>query len=125
MTDTTAGDITPDSVLERRIVDPETGAEKGEKLARFDLIPTGPLWQVAEHYGLGAAKYAERNWEGGYRWSLSFGAMQRHAWAFWNGEDDDPETGTSHLAAVVFHAFALMEYRCTHPERDDRPRRAG
>lgn len=47
--------------------------------------------------------------------------MQRHAWAFWNGETYDPETGSHHLAAVCFHAMAMMEWTETHPELDDRP----
>lgn len=108
---------------ETRVVDADTGGEKGKKLERFDLIPVGPLEAVAKHYGIGASKYADRNWERGYKWSLSFAAMMRHAWAFWRGEDTDPENGSPHLAAVVFHAFALMEYGRTHPEKDDRPER--
>lgn len=107
----------------RRIVeDPETGARKETRLARFDLIPAGPLWQLAEHYGRGAEKYGDRNWEAGYNFSMSFQAMERHAWAFWAGEDLDSETGTPHLAAVLFHAMALLEFSRTHPEKDDRPR---
>lgn len=106
--------------VEIRSVDPDTGAEKGVKLARYDLIPTGPLETVATHYGIGATKYADRNWERGYSWSKSFAAMMRHAWAFWRGEDIDPETQSPHLAAVVFHALALMEFGRTHPEKDDR-----
>ena len=108
---------------EERARNAATGGEKGSKLERFDLIPAAPLWEVARHYGVGAGKYAERNWERGYAWSLSFAAMQRHAWLFWSGEDIDPESGTHHLAAVVFHALALMEYGQTRPEMDDRPRR--
>lgn len=106
---------------EIRLVNASTGGAKGSKLARFDLLPVRPMWAVAEHYGLGAQKYAARNWELGYEWSLSFAAMMRHALSFWNGEDNDPELGTPHLAAVVFHAFSLMEWGRTHPELDDRP----
>jgi hypothetical protein len=102
-----------------------TGGQKGQKLARFDLIPKSPLWQVAELYGVGARKYADRNWERGYNWSLSFAALNRHLWQFWAGEDNDAETGLPHLASVVFHAFALMEYATTHPEFDDRPVSSG
>ena len=105
---------------EVRTTNPVTGGEKGQKLARYDLLPVRPLEEVAKHYGRGAAKYAERNWERGYDWSLSYGALQRHAQAFWGGETLDPETGSHHMAAVVFHAFALMEFRDTHPELDDR-----
>lgn len=111
----------PAETGETRYTDPETGGAKGNKLARFDLIPADPLWQVAECYGRGALKYADRNWERGYPWHLSFAAMQRHANLFWAGEDRDPESGSHHLAAVVFHALALIEFGDTHPEKDDRP----
>lgn len=99
-----------------------TGGEKGVKPARYDLIPAGPLRQVAEHYGKGAEKYDARNWERGYEWSKSFGALMRHAWQFWAGENIDEETGSHHGAAIVFHALALIEFGDTHPEFDDRPK---
>jgi hypothetical protein len=106
----------------RRIVtDPRTGGQKETRRARPELLPAGPLWEVARLYGYGASKYHDRNWERGYRWSLSYGALLRHALQFWQGEDVDPESGCHHLAAVVFHAFALMEFGRTHPELDDRP----
>lgn len=100
-----------------------TGGEKGQKLARYDLIPARPLELLAEHYGRGARKYADRNWERGYSWSLSFGALMRHAWAFWRGEDIDEETGSPHLVAVAWHAFALLEFFERHKQFDDRARR--
>lgn len=106
---------------EIRSVDPDTGAEKGVKPERFDLIPVYPLELLARHYGIGAEKYADRQYEAGYAWGKSFAAMMRHAWAFWRGEDIDPETGSPHLAAVAWHAFTLMEFGRTHPEKDDRP----
>jgi hypothetical protein len=106
---------------EVRVIDPETGGEKGTKLARFDLIPADALWQLAEHYGIGATKYADRNWERGYDWSLSYAALMRHAVTFWQGHDIDSETGSHHMAAVAFHALALLTFDITHPEKDDRP----
>jgi len=100
-----------------------TGGEKGQKLARFDLIPAGPLRRLAEHYGYGAFKYEDRNWERGYPWSLNFSALNRHLWAWWGGENVDPDSehGTLHLTAVAWHAFALLEFMETKPEYDDRP----
>jgi hypothetical protein len=101
-----------------------SGGEKGVKSARFDLIPADSLWLLAELYGRGAEKYEARNWERGYEWSKSFGALMRHAWLFWSGQDldDGPGgTGLPHMACVAFHAFALMEWASTHPEFDDRP----
>jgi hypothetical protein len=107
---------------EVRMVDPDTNAEKGQKMERYDLIPVAPLAEVARHYGIGASKYEPRNWERGYAWSLSYAAMQRHANLFWGGESYDQESNTHHLAAVVFHALALMEYENTNKEKDDRPK---
>lgn len=112
-------------VEEQRVKNPITGGEKGQKLARLDLVPARPLWELAEHYGKGAHKYSERNWEKGYDWSLSYQAAMRHLLKFWQGErwEYDPETGyyMDHLAAAAFHIFALMEFGHTHPELDNRP----
>lgn len=109
-----------------RQVDPDTGGEKESKLARYDLIPTGPLNLLATHYGLGAKKYSDRNWEKGYKWGLSYAALHRHLNAFWSGEDYD-EDGHFHLAAAAFHVFALMHFAYSsdpdgvYSARDDRP----
>jgi hypothetical protein len=125
-----------------------TGGQKGVKLARFALIPIGPLTELAEHYGVGASKYANHQWRDGYEWSKSYDAMMRHATAFWAGYDydvcsNDPEgcshvdlegkpfvavredacfnhTGSHHMVAVAWHAFGLLEFKDSHPGHDDR-----
>lgn len=98
----------------------ETGGEKGVKEARFDLIPVEALEEVATLYGRGATKYVANNWRNGYEWSKSYAALQRHANAFWRGEDVDSEMGVSHMACVVFHALALITFKNDHPDYDDR-----
>lgn len=97
-----------------------TGGEKGTKDERHDLIPVEALATVARHYGAGARKYSAHNWRKGYEWSKSYAAMQRHANAFWAGEDIDEETGSPHMAAVAFHALALLTFMEEHPDFDDR-----
>lgn len=106
---------------ETRVTDPNTGGQKGKKLERFDLIPWDALEVVAKLYGKGAEKYAERNWERGYAWSLSFGALHRHLKAWWGGEDRDAETGLPHLAAVAWHALGLLAFSLRKKGTDDRP----
>lgn len=98
-----------------------TGGAKGVKPARFDLIPVGPLTTVAKLYGKGAEKYDDHNWRRGYEWSKSYAALMRHVTQFWGGEDVDPDTELPHLAAVVFHALALMQFMEDHNSFDDRP----
>ena len=116
---------------ETRVIDANTGAAKGSKLARFDLVPWTILREVAEHFGRGARKYEDRNWEKGYKWSLSFAALHRHLEAFWSGEeyDNDPslylehEAHTArHIIAVVWHALVLAYYSRYRVGTDDRPR---
>lgn len=99
-----------------------SGAMKGTKLARYDLIPAA-LEEVAKHYGRTAHKYPPGNWRKGYEWSKSYAALMRHVTAWWNGEDNDPELDSPHLAAVAWHALTLLEFARTHLEMDDRPHR--
>lgn len=115
--------VTPSG--EVRTKDPITGAEKGSKKARFDLIPVKPLWELAEHYGIGSLKYADRNWEKGYKWSLSFAACMRHLQSFWNGEDIDKETGSKHIIASAWHCLAMAEFMETNRQNDDRVKKGG
>lgn len=121
----------PEKVDGAEMVASSTGGTKGRKLERYDLIPVGPLAAVAHHYGVGAAKYEDRNWEKGYDWSLSYAALHRHLAAFWSGTeiDDDPTLAAPslHLAAVVFHAFALLQFSAEdrYADFDDRPASIG
>jgi dATP/dGTP diphosphohydrolase len=98
----------------------ESGRKDDSGKLRYDLIPTGPLEKLAEVYTIGAKKYSDRNWERGLSWGRLYGALQRHANAFWRGESRDPVDGQHHLASVAFCAFALLEFERTHPELDDR-----
>lgn len=119
-------------------VDPETGAKKQSKLARFDLIPAKALYELAERFGLGPAsgRYGDNNWRGGYDWSLSYAALQRHASLFWSGEDYDkdaekelPGFKGKHVIAIAWHALVLATFMDEQPDKDDRfspkPREAG
>lgn len=97
-----------------------TGGSKGVKEADFSQIPVVPLEELAVHFGRGAKKYAAHNYRKGYEWSKSYSALMRHLTAFWGGEDIDEETGSPHIIAVAWHAFALRTFMIEHPEYDDR-----
>lgn len=99
-----------------------TGAEKGTKAERFDLLPVEALATVARHYAVGAEKYSAHNWRKGYEWSKSYAALQRHAGLFWGGQDNDEEMGTPHMAAVAFHALSLLTFMDEQRAFDDRYR---
>lgn len=87
---------------------------------RMDLIPPEAVTALAAVLTFGAKKYADRNWEKGMGWSRPFGALMRHMWAWWGGEQKDPETGYSHL----WHALCCIAFLVTYEQRkigvDDR-----
>lgn len=99
----------------------KTGGMRDVKLARFDLIPPGPMILLAELFGKGARKYSERNWEKGLPWNSPYQSLMRHMHAFWAGEDIDEETGLPHVICAMWNAMVLAEFMNTHPELDDRP----
>jgi hypothetical protein len=86
----------------------------------YDLIPAKALHELVLVYSMGAKKYAPRNWEKGMAYSRMFASMMRHAWAFWRGEDKDPESGLHHMAHVAFGALGLVEYSLRNIGEDDR-----
>jgi|GEM_PF-1523571 len=88
--------------------------------ARYDLIPPEALEALAHHYRLGAAKYADRNWERGMKWGRCFGSLMRHCWAFWRGETHDKETGSHHMIAAAWNCIALFTYDERKIGEDDR-----
>lgn len=89
---------------------------------RYDLLPPELLQAVATILTFGAAKYGDRNWERGMAWGRLFGALMRHAWAWWSGETYDGETKKSHL----WHAACCIAFLIAYEERgvgtDDRAR---
>lgn len=87
---------------------------------RYDLVPPEALDALSRVLTFGAAKYSSRNWEKGMDWGRVFGAMMRHAWAWWRGEHKDPETGYSHLWHVLCCAAFLVTYEQRRIGKDDR-----
>lgn len=96
------------------------GTKKDEGKIRLDLIPPELLTSVGEILTFGAIKYSERNWEKGMKWGRVYGALMRHLWKWWKGEDLDDETGKSHL----WHAGCCIAFLITYEARgvgeDDR-----
>jgi hypothetical protein len=117
--------LSPVTAAEVRYTDPATGGQKGEKLARYDLVPPDIHHELAEHYGKGAVKYGERNMEKGYPWSKTYAACHRHLNAFWRGEDVDAETGSLHLIAAAWHCFTMAWFLRHGKGTDDRPKAEG
>jgi hypothetical protein len=92
-----------------------TGLRADAGKLRYDLIPVGPLAELARVYTLGAIKYDDNNWRGGIAYENCVAAMMRHIERWRAGESFDPD-GQHHMASVAFWAFAILQY-----ERDGQP----
>ena len=90
----------------------------------YHLLPWDAVDEIVRVLQFGAAKYAERNWEKGMSWSRGFGALIRHASAWWMGEDKDPESGLHHLAHCGCCVLFGLSYALRKVGRDDRPANA-
>ncbi len=112
---------TPSDSSEVLVTDPDTGGEKGQKDVRIHALPRESLFELGRVFAFGEEKYADYNFRLGYSWSLSFDALQRHAWAFWDREDNDEESGLNHLAHCAWHALILLFFALTERGTDDRP----
>lgn len=95
---------------EVRVIDPNTGGQKGQKPERFELLPAAALQEIARVYAFGAKKYADHNWAKGYDWGLSIGALERHVAEFKKCNDLDNESGLHHLAHAAFHCLTLITF---------------
>lgn len=103
----------------------DEGTKHDSNKVRTDLYPTASFLGTCRVLTHGAKKYAARNWEKGILYGRVYGALLRHLFAWWAGEDIDPESGEHHLD----HAgccIAFLQHYTKHPALygsfDDRPR---
>lgn len=88
------------------------------------LIP--PVANVLESQvlDLGARKYGPFNWRAEkVAASVYVSAALRHLLGWFDGEDNDSESGVTHLASVRACMGILMDAQCQGSMVDDRPRK--
>ena len=78
---------------------------------------------VAEGFTYGAKKYEKHNWRLGREWSTPYDSAMRHMLAWWDGADNDPESGLNHLKHAATNLAILLHHLEKHPDQDDRPDR--
>lgn len=87
---------------------------------QMDLVPPSAMRSLARVMGYGASKYSKWNWKKGMSHSVVYACLLRHIFAWYEGEDVDPESGLSHLDHVMANAAFLVEYNETFKQGDDR-----
>lgn len=96
------------------------GFKYDEGKAAMQFIAPEMMFGMGEILELGAKKYTPRNWEKGMAWSRPFGACLRHLFAWWGGENNDKETGKSHLWHAACCLMFLIAYEQRKIGEDDR-----
>ena len=94
----------------------------GTRKPPLHLIP--PAAEIAESVvmALGAEKYGAANWRSTkVKASVYIAAARRHLLQWFDGEDDDPESGVSHLAHARASLGILLDAIATENVIDDRP----
>jgi hypothetical protein len=109
------------AVIERKTITVGEGKKFDTDKLPYDLLPGDAIEEIVKVLQFGAVKYGERNWEKGMRWNRPFAALMRHMWAWWKGEEKDPETGLSHLAHAGCCILFLLSYTLRGVGEDNRP----
>ena len=73
---------------------------------KWSLLPMNLLSDCVKVLMFGAEKYSPNNWRKGMPITEVYESLQRHINAFMAGEDDDEESGLSHLG----HAFCNLVF---------------
>jgi len=97
----------------------------GVMKAPFSTIPMTVMAELGVAMLEGAVKYSRHNYrEIGVRASVYFDALLRHATAWWEGEDLDPDSGISHVTKAIATLTVLRDAMIQAKWVDDRPPKA-
>lgn len=85
------------------------------------LFSNSTLEECCAVFDFGAKKYKAWNWAKGMPWSVPLACIKRHWLKLAAGEENDPESGHSHLGHIACNLVMLVHYVRHYPEGDDRP----
>jgi hypothetical protein len=107
--------------VQNSVSDTSPGAKYDGGKVGVWMLPTEPLEDIARVLDFGAAKYAAFNWTNGIKYSRIYASLLRHLFAWWRGEDTDPESGLSHLSHAGCNILFLLQFARSRKSFDDRP----
>lgn len=96
------------------------GVKHDKEKPPISLIPSEVITGMAEVLLMGKNKYGELNWKKGIKYRRLIDAAHRHLLAFQSGQDEDSESGKSHLLHCMVN-LAFLYYFTNHNKKlDDR-----
>jgi hypothetical protein len=109
-----------DAVLNSPVVNPKELAG-AKKPATWSVMPRWVIALVGRVMSVGAAKYGAFNYrESSISASVYQDALERHLSLWFDGEDEDAESGVSHLAHAIACCSLLLDAQGTGKLHDDR-----
>lgn len=97
----------------------------GISKAPMSTVSAAVLMEVGVAMLEGASKYGRHNYRAaGVRASVYYDALMRHAMAWWEGEDNDPDSGMSHITKAIATLVVLRDAMIQDKFTDDRPPRS-
>lgn len=101
-------------------IDPKCDA--GDKKTPLHLLSPHACAEASKVLKIGADKYGAWNWRGhSIKVSTYVGAIRRHLDAWWDGVEDDSESGVSHIAHVMASAMIVLDAENSGTLMNDRP----
>jgi hypothetical protein len=94
----------------------------GIRKAPLSTVPGNVLAEIGVAMLEGASKYGRHNYRAaGVRASVYYDAALRHLIAWWEGEDEDPDSGMSHITKLLACMTVLRDAMHQDMWTDDRP----
>jgi DNA-binding transcriptional MerR regulator len=101
--------------------DPSKALRYNEGKPEIHQVPRCLITETAKVLTYGERKYAKYNWRKGGDYSIPYDCLMRHMTAWWEGEENDPESGLSHLAHAAANIAFLLFYKEKGVGIDNRP----
>lgn len=96
----------------------------GIKKAPMSTVPSAVMMEIGLAMLEGACKYGRHNYRAiGVRASVYYDACMRHIMAWWEGEDQDPDSHLSHVTKALACLTVIRDAMINDKWVDDRPPR--
>ena len=98
----------------------------GAKKIPLHLVPPALMIGAAEAMADGARKYGPYNFrDSGIAASVYMGAIERHLFSWWDGEDNTRDSNIHHLKAIAADIGLMLDAMAKGTFVDDRPTTGG
>lgn len=87
---------------------------------KWSLVDWKSLEPMVEVLEFGAKKYDDWNWANGLKTTEVCESLLRHVFAYLNGEDNDPESGITHIGHIQCNAMFLSYMAQNRKDLDTR-----